>query len=299
MLAPVVPPVPLEAQEALKSAGEEYYDFLSLLDLSERPALNYRTLSDSEWTVSPGARHPWSGLNLGRTHNWSDRVALRVYGPELFVSVNTGAPYGYYDGALWQGRGLNSSLSAGLRLEVYGFELTFKPQLSFSQNLEFDIMPSAYPSEYGYFWGYGIDAPQRFGKDPFLVYDWGDSELRYTWKTLTLGFGTQSVWLGPAKINPILHSNNAPSYPKFDIGLRRQPVTIPWLNWYIGDFEARLWIGRLTESGYFDNDTSNDNTMFHGFSLAYAPSFVPGLTLSVNRVCLVPWERENLKYMFP
>jgi hypothetical protein len=39
--------------------------------------------------------------------------------------------------------------------------------------------------------------------------------------------------------------------------------------------------------------------MFHGFSLAYAPSFVPGLTLSVNRVCLVPWERENLKYMFP
>jgi hypothetical protein len=39
--------------------------------------------------------------------------------------------------------------------------------------------------------------------------------------------------------------------------------------------------------------------MFHGFSFAYMPSFLPGLTLSASRVCLVPWEWENLKYMFP
>jgi hypothetical protein len=92
-------------------------------------------------------------------------------------------------------------------------------------------MPSNYDSSYGYFWGYahnvGIDAPQRFGDRPFFVYDWGDSEIRYTWKTLTIGFGTQAVWLGPAYLNPILHSNNAPSYPKFHIGLRRQQLTIP------------------------------------------------------------------------
>jgi hypothetical protein len=39
--------------------------------------------------------------------------------------------------------------------------------------------------------------------------------------------------------------------------------------------------------------------MFHGLSFAYAPSFLPGLTLSVDRVCLVSWDMENLKYMFP
>ena len=36
-------------QEALKSTEEEYYDFLSLQGITIRPALNYRTLSDSEW----------------------------------------------------------------------------------------------------------------------------------------------------------------------------------------------------------------------------------------------------------
>ena len=39
----------LSAQEALKSIEEEYYDFLSLTGIVERPTLGYRTLSDSVW----------------------------------------------------------------------------------------------------------------------------------------------------------------------------------------------------------------------------------------------------------
>ena len=42
-------PLSLSAQEALKSIEEEYYDFLSLNGVVERPTLGYRTLSDSVW----------------------------------------------------------------------------------------------------------------------------------------------------------------------------------------------------------------------------------------------------------
>jgi hypothetical protein len=230
-------------------------------------------------------------------------MVLRFYGPDLFMSVNTASPYGQNDGALWQGKGVNTSLTGGVRLEGYGLELTVKPQLVFSRNLSFDIMDSSYDSEFGYFWGYthniGVDAPQRFGDQPFFSYDWGDSEIRYTWKTLTAGFGTQSIWLGPSYLNSMLHSNNAPAYPKFDIGLRKQKIIIPRLGWYLGEFESRLWIGRLSESDFFDNDDSNNHNMFHGLVFAYAPSFLPGLTLFVNRICLVPWEWENLKFILP
>jgi hypothetical protein len=294
------------AQEALKSTEEAYYDFLALQGITERSSLNYRTLSDSVWDIDESAAHPWQGLNLGTKRHLFGDVYLRIYGPELFTSYNTAAPYGQNDGALWQGKGFNASLTGGVRLEGYGVELTFKPQLAFSQNVAFDIMKpemtgpnyAGKSDTYGYFWG-RVDAPQRFGDAPFFTYDWGDSEIRYTWKALTVGFGTQAIWLGPAYLNSMLHSNNAPTYPKFDIGLRKQPVTIPWVNWYIGDVEARLWVGYLSESDYFDNDESNDHNMFHGLSLAYAPSFLPGLTLSANRVCLVPWEWENLKYIIP
>ncbi|GHV93946.1 hypothetical protein AGMMS50293_02660 [Spirochaetia bacterium] len=310
LLANTLLPCFISAQEALKSAEEEYYDFLALQGLTERPTLNYRTLSDSVWTVAGDAASPWQNQNLGQKFNFFDsKLTLKIYGPELFMSGNTAAPYGQNDGALWQGRGFNSILTGGARLEAYGIEATFRPQLAFSQNAEFEIMPSAYDSPYGYFWGYsfrnkngdlaGVDAPQRFGDKPFFVFDWGDTEIRYTWKTLTVGFGTQTIWLGSAYLNPILHSNNAPSYPKFDIGLRKQPVTIPGLDWYIGDVEARLWVGYLTESGYYGNKPEKAHTMFHGLAFAYAPSFLPGLTLFANRVCLVDWKWENLKFVIP
>jgi hypothetical protein len=296
-------PCILPAQEALKSAEEEYYDFLALQGYTERPTLNYRTLSDSKWNIDETAEHPWQKQNFGVYKPFFGGFGMKVYGTELFMSVNTAAPYGQNDGVMWQGRGLNALLKGGVRFEGHGVELTLLPHFSFSQNASFDIMPSAYESEYGYIWGYGYnigaDAPQRFGDKPFLDWDFGDSEIRYTWKTLTVGFGAQAIWLGPAYLNPILHSNNASAYPKFDIGLRRQRVTIPWINWYAGDVEARLWVGRLSESAYFDNDDSNNYTMIHGFTFAYAPSFLPGLTLFANRVCLVPWKWRNLKFIFP
>jgi hypothetical protein len=294
----------LPAQEALKSIEEDYYDFLALQGLTERPYLNYRTLSDSVWNINEEADHPWIEQKSGVFHPLFGDFRLRVYGPELFSSYNTAAPYGQYDGVLWQGRGFNSLFKSGVRFEGYGFELTLLPHFSFSQNAVFDIMPSDfYDSKYGYIWGYahntGVDAPQRFGDKPFFDWDFGDSEIRYTWKTLTIGFGTQAIWLGPSFLNPILHSNNAPSYPKIDIGLRRQKVTIPWLDWYAGDIEIRLWVGRLSESNYFDNDDSNNYTMLHGLSISYAPSFLPGFTMFFNRACLAFWETESLKYMIP
>jgi len=310
----------LSAQEALKSTEEEYYDFLSLTGAAERPTLGYRTLSDNEWIITDDAHNVWANNNLGTKYtlfssdgeaaNWFTEglkrsAAVRVYGPEWYNSYNTAAPYGQNDGALWQGKGYNTSLTAGARLEAYGLELTFKPQVSFSQNKEFDLMDNSayYTNIYAYIWGYGnnvgVDAPQRFGDSSFWVYDWGDTEIRWSWRRLTFGFGTQSPWLGPAWLNPILHSNNAATYPKLDAGLRKTKIYLPFSEWYVGEIEGRLWTGYLSESSYFDNDSSNDHNMIHGLSMSYAPSFIPGLTLSAARTCLVKWKMSNLKKAFP
>ena len=263
----------LFSQEALKSIEEEYYDFLSLSGVVERPTLGYRTLSDGVWAFNeiesyeenedgtftkvriPGAEsdeHIWKNNNLGTTYtlwspaspaeNWFTRgikqsLTARIYGPEWFNSYNTAAPYGQNDGALWQGRGYNTALTAGLRLEGYGFELTFKPQVSFSQNMAFDTNPDVYPNPYSYTFYSNtagnvvylpIDLVQRYGDFAFWTFDWGDSEIRWTWHSLTFGFGTQNPWLGPAYLNPMLGSNNAGGYLKFDAGLRKTEVVIPF-----------------------------------------------------------------------
>ena len=301
------------AQEALKSTEEEYYDFLSLTGAAERPTLNYRTLSDSEWQVTD-ENHLWKDNNLGTKRtlyesdptetNWftagiARSVKLKLYGPEWFNSYNTKAPYGQNDGALWQGKGYNTSLTAGARLEAFGFEATFKPQVSWSQNREFDYTPGVYGSEYSYFWKGNIDLVQRYGDSSFWTFDWGDTEIRYSWNNFTVGFGFQSPWLGPAFLNPMLGSNNAGTYPKFDIGLRKTKVYMPYTDWYLGEIEGRAWLGYLTESDYFDNDSTNNHRQLTGFSAAYSPSILPELTLSINKISLARWDEKSAKYLNP
>lgn len=289
------------AQESLLSDAENYYGFLSLDGHVERPYLNYRTLSDSEWKAPDPAADPWAGYGTETTKEIGKGITYRLYGPDFFSSFNATAPYGQNDGALWQGKGLNASLSAGARLEGFGIELTVKPDLAFSQNLAFELTNPAYAGPgfagkadtWGYYGVPNIDAPQRFGDKALFAYDWGDSEVRYAWKTLTAGFGTQAIWLGPARVNPILHSNNAPSYPKFDIGLRKTAVSAFGAN--IGFIEGRVWCGYLSESDFFDNDDTNNNNMISGISASFAPDALPGLTLGANRVYLAKWEKESIK----
>ncbi len=286
----------LFAAESLKSTEEEYYDFLFLMGYTQRPTLGYRTLSDSTWEISENL--VWNEINLGTTRQVGNSdFSYQIYGPELFTSYNSAYPYGQNDGALVQSKGLNSSLSAGIRLEGKGFEITLKPQIAFTQNLEYPILlrDQAGYSEYAYYWA-SIDYPQRFGPDPFVLFDWGDTELRYTWKNVTVGFGTQAMWFGQSWMNPILHSNNAPGYPKADFGLRKTSVVIPHLG-NIGEVEFRVYTSFPSYSDYYkpEYDTFTKK-LITGLNVSYAPSFIPGMTFTFNKLFMTNYSWSNLQY---
>lgn len=303
------------AQEALKSAEEEYYDFLALTGFTQRPTIGYRTLSDSVWNVEDSDETVWRNNKLNTVFNlWepdykfdnlftdgiNQGLVLKVYNPDFYNSYNSAAPYGQNDGAIWQGKGYNVALTGGARLEGYGFEVTFKPQISWVQNQAFDYTTPAYPNEgtyegkagvYGDYSLGSIDAPQRFGDKPIFTFDWGDSEVRWSWNTFTMGFGTQNIWLGPAQVNPIMHSNTAAGYPHFDFGVRKQKIQIKDIDF--GDIEFRYWIGKTSESKYFDNDSENDDNLFTGLTVSYALPFLDGLSVGLNRSMLTKWKAAD------
>ncbi len=286
------------AQEKVLSQTESYYDFLALDGFTERNYLNFRTLSDSKWVIHNPSAAIWG--QDAPIFNSTKGKHFKVYNPELYLSYNGKTPHGQNDGLLWQGRGLNAYFSAGVRFERAGFEITLKPEISFSQNRAFALMPSAYQSDlykdeakiYGYYGLRNLDAPQRFGDKAFVDFGLGDSEIRYSYKSFTVGLSNQYIWMGPAKLNPILHSNHAPSYLHFDIGVR--PVTIKIGKVDFGKLEARMLVGQLKESNYFDTIPDNNSRLFTNLSLAYAPSFLKGFTAFVNRNFLCPWEWNSL-----
>lgn len=306
-------------QEALKSTEEEYYDFLALSGLVTPPVLGYRTLSDSVWELPEDTEHVWQDNNLGSTRTlWEDEapkenlffngifqgVRYKIFSPEWYNSYNSAAPYGQNDGALWQGKGYNTALTTGFTAEAYGLSLTFKPQLSWTQNKEFEYSSPIYSGAnyenkaalYGDYSYGSIDAPQRFGDKSFFNFSFGDTEIRYSWHTLTIGFGTQNIWIGPAQMNPIMHSNNADGYPHFDFGIRNQNISIK--DFDLGSIEFRYWLGKTTESEWFDNNDSNDNNLLAGVCITYELPFLDGLRLGFVRTMLSKWENKSPYTMF-
>ena len=90
------------AQEIVLSPREQYYDFLSLDGTVSREFLNYRTMSDSLWTMTNPDHDIWKHDDTVFTI--SDTIRARPYGPYLYTSWNSSAPYGVNDRALWQGK---------------------------------------------------------------------------------------------------------------------------------------------------------------------------------------------------
>ena len=314
------------SQDGIKSVEEDYYDFLVLNGITSRNYINYRTLTDNIYDInetSDGSSvfesFPWKKENLGLRHqifnfnkeseNWfvkgiDKSLNYKIHGLEYFSSYNTNYPFGQNDADLWQGRGFNMNLSLGASLSGYGFDLVLKPVFLLSQNKAYEIMAASGSgiSEYGYFWGNGhVDAPQRFGSDLINAFSWGDSEARYSYRAFTIGFGTQSVWIGPARENSIMLSNNAPVFPKLDFGFKKTEILLPKLNYSLGFLELRLYYGYLSESDFFDSKSENDHNLLSGVTFSYSPAWEPlkGLSLGFTKICLSKWGDNVLEYINP
>jgi hypothetical protein len=283
-----LPAEDISANEPIGSFMNEYYEVLALAGIVEQPFISYKSLSRNDWHVpSKSVDHPWKGrMKIEKDWFRSDLATWNAIPPQLFVSYNSNNAHGVNDGALWQGRGFNGMLSGGVNLSWKIISATLYPELWFAQNQEFDLMPpDPALSEYSYpDWSTShIDMPQRFGDELVFDYGFGQSDIRLNINWFTMGFSNENLWFGPAQVNPIIMSNNASGFPHVDIGTRK-------VKTFIGDIEAVLVWGMLTESGYFDEDESNDYRFFTSLTFGYSPSFLDGLTLGVNRVMYTPWE---------
>jgi len=261
-------PMIVWAGTPLKGYEEEYFSFLALIGKAQRSYLAYRTLSNNEYSNENGF---WDDSHLVKTKN-----NLTLYGPDVFVSYNTARPYGQNDGSLWQGVGFNARARLGLSYKAGFFSVNLRPEFDFSENREYQTMNN----QFQYYWKTGslLDKPQRFGGSSFVNFSPGDAEVRLTFGSFTFAAGYSELWTGPTCLNSILHSNNAPTYPRLDIGLDNIKLDIPWTDIPMGTFEAHYDLGILKNSDYA-NVSPGENSLLHLMSMAWRPSFFESLTL--------------------
>jgi hypothetical protein len=211
---------------------------------------------------------------------WGTRVT--PVPPWLETSWNSAIPHSINNSGLWAGRGLNARIIGGVNVDAGPLSVVLAPELTYVANREFEFAWSRDPARSSMLppWRTGetsADLPVRHGTEPVYALYPGESSITFSAGSIALGAATESQWWGPGIRNALVMSNNAPGIPHAFVRTGR-PLTT-WL----GDVEAKLLAGTLTESLYFDSDPSNDYRFLSAMALTVRPTWEPQLTLGVAR----------------
>jgi len=212
--------------------------------------------------------------------------------PRIENTINSELPVPLNDGPQWAGRGWTTALSGGVRLETDRLSVGIMPQVVYTRNLPFFVFQSLDTSRsvFASPWHGSIesaDLPLRFGDRPITQIFPGDSWVEARVGDVGIGASTENLWWGPGLRNALLMSNNAAGIPQIYLRTRKPIRTV------VGDVETRVFLGVLTESRFFDDNSKND---YRAFSAAVATLRVPfdtGLTLGLARSVYTAVERPG------
>ncbi len=194
--------------------------------------------------------------------------------PEYYAANNTAIPFSINDGPVWAGVGTSARTLLGFRLEAGPLSIIAAPEFLSIENkywlirdtARFYAPPIIKERQGGGFvfpWyinPYSIDLPLRMGPKSIHRVDAGQSTAMVTVRGASLGISNENQWWGPGIRNAIILSNNAAGFPHIFIRTSR-----PWRNRF-GSIEARLLVGGLTESKWFDTTQTNNLRSLSAFA---------------------------------
>lgn len=201
----------------------------------------------------------------------------------------TNRPEGFSDGAMIPARGYQTLISGGVFMKAGILSVQLMPEWVYARNLPFDGFPNEHPDKvWGVYAGIKnvIDLPDRFGDKPYKRLYAGQSAVRLTWGSISLGLSSENLWWGPGSRSAILMSNNAPGYAHITLNTVK-PIITP-----VGKFEFQIIGGRLEASGFPGVDSitlakhkvklrskRDDWRYLNAMTVNYQPRWFPGLSI--------------------
>lgn len=211
--------------------------------------------------------------------------------PEYYAANNSALPFSINDGSVWAGVGTTQRVLAGLRISAGPVHLILAPEFIDTENAFFRLRdtvrfyaPPIVPERRGggfvfpwYIAPYSIDLPLRFGDKPLRRVDAGQSTAMVAVRGLGVGVSNENQWWGPGIRNALVLSNNAPGFPH--LFLRTES---PWRSRF-GSVEARLLVGGLTESRYFDTTSTNNLRSISAAAVTFQPAIARNIVVGASR----------------
>jgi hypothetical protein len=149
-----------------------------------------------------------------------------------------------------------------------------EPDVVWAQNLFFVLPDTTTPgfSRYAYSWGNGrLDRFMRPGSGSKLAFDPGSSFIEVTAGPFVSGVSTEPLWWGAARRYPLLFSGSSGGFPHL------YAETEGFIESPLGGLSTQILWGILSESDWYDSDSTNNQTLLGALQIQWKINFIPGL----------------------
>ncbi len=196
-------------------------------------------------------------------------------------------------------RGFQHIFSPGIFMKIGPMSIKIKPEHLYAENKKFNGFweghaPDIWAKRY-LLWN-RIDMPERFGDKRHNKILLGQSNIKFNWKKISIGFSNENIWWGPSIRNSIMMSNHAQGFKHISFKTSK-PIESP-----IGEFEWEFITGKLESSGFTPPNidyeyagtklyvpkinqmgSENDWRYLQGYIISYSPKWIDGLSIGFIR----------------
>lgn len=249
----------------------------------------------AEATIGSAAEHTARILelmgdsNAARPHPVS---GLRVQPLWLVGWVNTTRANSDDDGAVWQGRGLTASLTAGVVYNARLLSVSVRPLVFATQNAAFTPARPDTQARAGFGNPFGrmrIDLPYRFGRSADASFSPGESWVRLGTPFVGTGVSTASERWGPSHVSPLIMSTEGPGFPRLFAEMQNTPL-------HVGQFSGRWIVGRLEASPYSGRMAGDRSRLVTALTSTFAFSGpLRGVSVGGARFFHIRWDDANVR----
>ncbi len=243
--------------------------------------------------IPTDSAHPWAA-RMREDSRQLGPIKYSTINPTTTARYNSAFAYGSNDGPIWAGRGLTSSVQAGVQAAWGPATLTLAPMAFRAENKPYPIIPTGRTGNpsFGDAGFGGIDRPQRFGDTPYSQFDPGQSSLRVDLPFVSAGLSTANMAWGPGQEFPVLLGNNAAGFPHAFFGTS-EPVNI-----FIAKLHAKVFWGELFQSDfstvtgpdvYYSKAEPGRKRLATGLVVVGEPRGIPGLEVGGARFFHIIW----------
>lgn len=202
----------------------------------------------NSFAINPNLIHvsDWDSV-LGFKQKIEKKSKVSLLSASVIQQYNSVLPYDWNLGSMIPANGHQTAVNISAFAKI-GKHITIQvsPEFVYAENKPFEAFSqelgnAAWASYYQFL--NTSDIPERFGQKKYQKFFPGQSSIRYTTESFSMGISTESLWWGPGYRNALVMSTNAPGF------LHTTFNTVKPIHTGIGDFEGQVIGGLLESSG--------------------------------------------------